>query len=222
MNTDTWAIARFTVLMAVVATALVLPPAIAAGWLLARRRFPGKTLVETLVSLPLVLPPVATGLLLLWLFGRRSPVGRALDAAGIEVVFTWKAVVIAMMVISFPLVARSVRAGIEQVDRRFEDIAATLGAGSFRVFRTITLPLAARGIIAGAILGFSRALGEFGATIMVAGAIPGRTQTLAVGIYTFVETGREDAAWGLLLVSALLAFGAIYASNRLVDRAGRA
>ena len=222
MNAETWAIARFTVLMAVLATALVLPPAIAAGWLLARRRFPGKTLVETLVSLPLVLPPVATGLLLLWLFGRRSPVGRALDAAGIEVVFTWKAVVIAMMVISFPLVARSVRAGIEQVDRRFEDIAATLGAGSFRVVRTITLPLAARGIIAGAILGFSRALGEFGATIMVAGAIPGRTQTLAVGIYTFVETGREDAAWGLLVVSALLAFGAIYASNRLVDEAGRA
>ena len=222
MNADTWAIARFTVLMAVVATALVLPPAVAAGWLLARKTFPGKTLVETIVSLPLVLPPVATGLLLLWFFGRRSPVGRALDAAGIEVVFTWKAVVIAMMVISFPLVARSVRAGIEQVDRRFEDIASTLGAGSFRVFRTITLPLAARGIIAGAILGFSRALGEFGATIMVAGAIPGRTQTLAVGIYTFVETGREDAAWGLLAVSALLAFGAIYASNRLVDQAGRA
>lgn len=222
MNADTWAIARFTVLMAVVATALVLPPAVAAGWLLARRTFPGKTLVETLVSLPLVLPPVATGLLLLWLFGRRSPIGQALDAAGIEVVFTWKAVVIAMMVTSFPLVARSVRAGIEQVDRRFEDIASTLGAGPLRVFRTITLPLAARGIIAGAILGFSRALGEFGATIMVAGAIPGRTQTLAVGIYTFVETGREDAAWGLLAVSALLAFGAIYVSNRLVDQAGRA
>ena len=221
MTADTWAIARFTVLMALAATALVLPPAIAAGWLLARRTFPGKTLVETIVSLPLVLPPVASGLLLLWLFGRRSPVGRALDAAGIEVVFTWKAVVIAMMVISFPLVARSVRAGIEQVDRRFEDIASTLGAGSFRVFRTITLPLASRGIIAGAILGFSRALGEFGATIMVAGAIPGRTQTLAVGIYTFVETGREDAAWGLLVVSALLAFGAIYVSNRLVDQPGR-
>ena len=159
LTADTWAIARFTVLMAVVATALVLPPAVAAGWLLARKTFPGKTLVETIVSLPLVLPPVATGLLLLWLFGRRSPVGRALDAAGIEVVFTWKAVVIAMMVISFPLVARSVRAGIEQVDRRFEDIASTLGAGTFRVFRTITLPLAARGIIAGAILGFSRRAG---------------------------------------------------------------
>jgi molybdate transport system permease protein len=216
---ETWAIARFTVLMALAATVLVLPPAIAAGWLLARRTFPGKALVETVVSLPLVLPPVATGLLLLWLLGRRSPVGRALDALGIEVVFTWKAVVIAMMVISFPLVARSVRSGIEQVDRRYEDLAATLGAGPFRILRTITLPLASRGIIAGAILGFSRALGEFGATIMVAGAIPGRTQTLAVGIYTFVETGREEAAWGLLLLSALLAFGAIHLSNRLVDPA---
>ena len=124
------------------------------------------------------------------------------------------------MVISFPLVARSVRAGIEQVDRRYEDIAATLGAGSFRILRTITLPLASRGIAAGAVLGFSRALGEFGATIMVAGAIPGRTRTLAVGIYTLVETGREEAAWSLLLVSALLAFGAIYASNRLVEQGG--
>ena len=203
--------------MALTAIALSLPFAIAIGWLLARRTFPGKALVETVVSLPLVLPPVATGLLLLWLFGRRSPVGQALDAIGIEVVFTWKAVVIAMMVVSFPLVTRSVRSGIEQVDRRYEDLAATLGATPFRILCTITLPLASRGIVAGAILGFSRALGEFGATIMVAGAIPGRTQTLAVGIYTFVETGREEAAWGLLLLSALLAFGAIYASNRLVE-----
>lgn len=218
MAADTWAIARFTVLMALTATALVLPPAIAIGWLLARRKFPGKALLETVVSLPLVLPPVASGLLLLWLFGRRSPVGRALDAMGIEVVFTWKAVVIAMMVISFPLVARSVRAGIEQVDRRFEQIAATLGARPFRILHSITLPLASRSIMAGAILGFSRALGEFGATIMVAGAIPGRTQTLAVGIYTFVETGREEAAWGLLAISAVLAFGAIYVSNRLIER----
>ncbi len=217
MTTETWQIAQFTVLMAIIATALTLPIAIGAGWLLARRNFPGKALVETVVSLPLVLPPVATGLLLLWLFGRRSPVGQALDAIGIEVVFTWKAVVIAMMVVSFPLVARSVRSGIEQVDRRYEDLAATLGATPFRILRTITLPLASRGIIAGAVLGFSRALGEFGATIMVAGAIPGRTQTLAVGIYTFVETGREEAAWGLLLLSALLAFAAIYLSNRLVE-----
>ena len=220
MSPETWAIARFTVLMASIATLLVLPPAIAIGWLLARKDFPGKTLLETIVSLPLVLPPVASGLLLLWFFGRRSPVGRALDAAGIEIIFTWKAVVIAMMVISFPLVARSVRAGIEQVDRRFEHIAATLGAGPFRILRTVTLPLASRGIAAGAVLGFSRALGEFGATIMIAGAIPGRTRTIAVGIYTLVETGREEAAWSLLLISALLAFGAIYLSNRLVGQRG--
>lgn len=218
MNAETWVIARFTVTMAALATVLVLPPAIAVGWVLARREFRGKALLETIVSLPLVLPPVASGLMLLWLFGRRSPFGRALDAAGIEVVFTWKAVVIAMMVISFPLVARSVRAGIEQVDRRFEQIAATLGAGPFRIVRTVTLPLASRGIIAGAILGFSRALGEFGATIMIAGAIPGQTQTLAVGIYTLVETGREDAAWSLVVVSAVLAFAAIYLSNRLTER----
>jgi molybdate transport system permease protein len=222
MSPETWAVARFTVTMAAMATVLVLPPAIAIGWLLARRDFTGKALLETVVSLPLVLPPVASGLLLLWLFGRRSPVGQALDAMGIEVIFTWKAVVIAMMVISFPLVTRSVRAGIEQVDRRFEQIAATLGAGPFRILRTVTLPLASRGIAAGAVLGFSRALGEFGATIMIAGAIPGQTQTLAVGIYTLVETGREEAAWSLLLVSAALAFIAIFASNRLLDQGGGA
>jgi len=218
MTAETWAITRFTVTMAAIATALVLPPAIATGWLLARQRFPGKALVETVVSLPLVLPPVATGLLLLWLFGRRSPVGQALDAAGIEIIFTWKAVVIAMMVISYPLVVRSVRAGIEQVDQRYEQIAATLGAGRFRILRTITLPLASKGVAAGAVLGFSRALGEFGATIIVAGAIPGQTRTLAVGIYTLVETGREDAAWVLVAISAALAFGAIYASNRLIEQ----
>jgi molybdate transport system permease protein len=222
MSAETWAIARFTVLMALTATVLALPPAIAIGWVLARKKFPGKALLETVVSLPLVLPPVASGLLLLWLFGRRSPLGRALDAVGIEIIFTWKAVVIAMMVISFPLIARSVRAGIEQVDRRYEQIAATLGAGPFRILRTITLPLASRGIAAGAVLGFSRALGEFGATIMVAGAIPGQTRTMAVGIYTLVETGREEAAWSLLLISAVLAFGAIYLSNRLAERQERA
>src|SRR5688572_25509627 len=209
-------------MMATLATVLVLPPAIAIGWILARKQFPGKALVKTIVSLPLVLPPVATGLLLLWLFGRRSPVGQALDAAGIEVIFTWKAVVLSMMVISFPLVARSVRAGIEQVDRRYEQIAATLGAGPFRILRTITLTLASRGIAAGAVLGFSRVLGEFGATIMIAGAIPGQTRTIAVGIYTLVETGREDAAWVLVLISAVLAFGAIYVSNKLTDQGVRA
>ena len=216
---ETWAIARFTVLMAAdrhrAGVAAGDRDRLAAGPPSSGQDAPRNAGVAAAGA-----AAGGAGLLLLWLFGRRSPVGRALDAIGIEVIFTWKAVVIAMMVISFPLVARSVRAGIEQVDRRFEHIAATLGAGPFRILRTITLPLASRGIVAGAILGFSRALGEFGATIMIAGAIPGRTQTLAVGIYTLVETGREEAAWSLLLVSALLAFGAIYASNRLVDQAG--
>jgi molybdate transport system permease protein len=217
---ETWAIAQFTLLMALTATLLVLPPAIAIGWVLARRSFPGKSLVETIVSLPLVLPPVASGLMLLWLFGRDGPLGRLFTALGIEIIFTWKAVVIAMMVISLPLIARSVRAGIEQVDRRFEGVAATLGAGPFRILTTVTLPLASRSIMAGAILGFSRALGEFGATIMVAGAIPGRTRTLAVGIYSLVESGNERAAWSLVAISAALALGAVFLSNRIVE-AGR-
>ena len=219
MSGEVWAIARFTLLMSLTANLLVLPPAILVGWILARRKFPGKALFETVVSLPLVLPPVASGLVLLWLFGQNGPLGRILNAIGVEVVFTWKAVVIAMMVISFPLVARSARAGIEQVDGRFEGVAATLGASDLRILLTVTLPLAARGIIAGAILGFSRALGEFGATIMVAGAIPGRTRTLAVGIYSLVEAGREDTAWGLVAVSVFLALSAVFVSNRIVDSA---
>ena len=219
MTAEVWAIARFTLLMALTATLLVLPPAILVGWVLARRQFAGKALFETIVSLPLVLPPVASGLVLLWLFGQNGPLGRVLNTLGIEVVFTWKAVVIAMMVISFPLVARSARAGIEQVDRRFEGVAATLGASWMRILTTVTLPLASRGIIAGAILGFSRALGEFGATIMVAGAIPGRTRTLAVGIYTLVEAGREEAAWGLVAIAVFLALTAVFISNRIVDSA---
>jgi molybdate transport system permease protein len=212
-------ITGFTLLMATVATLLMLVPGTALGWLLARRRFPGKGLVETFVTMPLVMPPVATGLILLKLFGRRGPLGRLLDAAGLEVVFTWRAVVIAMAVMGLPLLVRTARAGFEQVDRRYEEIAATLGASSWRVFLTITLPLARRGVLAGAILGFSRALGEFGATIVIAGAIPGGTRTLAVAIYSFVETGRDEAALALLALSAALAFGAISAANRLAHAA---
>jgi molybdate transport system permease protein len=221
LDAETIAIARFTALMAALATAAALPVAILTAWALARGRFPGRTLIETLVSLPLVLPPVATGLILLRLFGRRSPVGRAFDAMGLEIIFTWKAVVLAMAVMSFPLIVRAVRAGIEQVDPRYEQVAATLGARPLRIFLTITLPLAGRGIAAGALLGFSRALGEFGATIMVAGSIPGRTRTLAVGIYDFVETGHEDRAIALLVVSLLLSFGAIFMSNVISTRGVR-
>jgi len=214
---STLGIAAFTALMGVLSTLVALPLGIAAAWVLARRSFPGKPLLETLLALPLVLPPVATGFLLLQIFGLNSMVGRALDAAGLEVVFTWKAVVLAMAVMSFPLIVLTVRAGLEQVDRRYERVAATLGAGPWRVFGTITLPLAARSILAGAMLGFARALGEFGATIVVAGGIPGQTQTLAVAIFNLTESGRDADASRLLLVSAGLAFGAMLLAT-LVQR----
>jgi molybdate transport system permease protein len=218
MSADLAQVALFTVAMAALSVACVLPPGIVLGWLLARGRFRGKALLETLVSLPLVVPPVATGLVLLRLFGRRSPLGQALDTAGLEVVFTWRAVVIAMAVMSLPLVVLTVRAGIEQVSVRYEEMAATLGAGPLRVLLTITLPLAGRSLIAAGLLGFARALGEFGATIMVAGGIPGQTETLSVAIYNLTESGREDDAMAFLLVSVALAFGAMAASNLALRR----
>jgi molybdate transport system permease protein len=210
-------LAAFTALMGVLSTLVALPAGIAAAWLLARRSFAGKPVVETLLSLPLVLPPVATGFLLLQLFGLNSVIGRAFDRLGIEVVFTWKAVVLAMAVMSFPLMVLTIRAGFEQVDARYERVAATLGASPWRVFVTITLPLSARSIVAAAILGFARALGEFGATIVVAGGIPGQTQTLAVAIFNLTEAGRDGDASRLLLVSIALAFAAMLLSN-LVQR----
>lgn len=208
-------IALFTTAAALVATAVMLVPGVALAWLLARRRFPGRTIVETLISLPLVVPPVATGLLLLWLFAPRGPLGRALASIGIEVVFTPLAVILAMAVMGLPLLVRTARAGFEQVTHRYEQMAETLGAGPWRVFTTVTLPLASRNILAGALLGFSRALGEFGATIVIAGSIPGRTRTLAVGIYTFAETGRDSQALALVGISIAIAFIAVLLSNRL-------
>lgn len=217
---DLWRITWFTVATAGAATVLMLPPGLLIAWALARGRFRGRVLLETVVSLPLVLPPVATGLILLTLFAPRGPVGRVLERAGIDVVFTWKAVVLAMTIMGLPLLVRTVRAGIEQVDTRYERVAATLGARPLRVFLTITLPLALPSVLAGAVLGFARALGEFGATIMVAGSIPGSTRTLAVGIYTFAEIGKDREAGALLGVSAAIAFGALWLSNHLAARTG--
>ena len=212
---EIWEIALFTALAASLATALMLPPGVALAWVFARKSFRGKAVLETVVSMPLVMPPVATGLLLLWVFGRRGPVGGLLEAIGVEVVFTRTAVVLAMAIMGLPLLVRTARAGFEQVTRRYEQMAESLGASPWRVFRTVTLPLASRTILAGALLGFSRALGEFGATVVVAGSIPGRTRTLAVGIYSFTEAGQEQQAAMLLLISAGLAFGAVLVSNRL-------
>jgi len=210
-----WQITWLTVSMALVATLIVLPPGVLLAWVLARREFAGKTFVETVVSLPLVMPPVATGVILLYLVGSRSPIGRALASIGIEVLFTRKAVVMAMAVMSLPLVVRTARAGFEQVSTRYEDIAATLGAGPARIFLTISLPLALPGVIGGAVLGFSRAVGEFGATVMVAGALPGSTRTLATAIYTFTETGQDREAAVLLAVSVTIAFVALWIANRI-------
>jgi len=215
---DVWRIAWFTVLCATGATLLVLPPGVVVAWLLARRRFPGRALAETIVSLTLVMPPVATGLILLTLLSRRGLIGRALNRLGIEVVFTWKAVVVAMALMGLPLLVRTARAGFEQVNARYESVAATLGASPVRIFLTISLPLAWPSVLAGAVLAFARALGEFGATIVVAGSIPGATQTLAVAMYSYTETGRDRDAFLLLLVSVGIAFIALWSANRLVER----
>src|SRR5688500_9247301 len=211
-----WQITGFTMATAAFATLLMLPPGLFLAWLLARGRFRGRVLVETLVSLPLVLPPVATGLLLLILVAPRGPIGGLLERVGISIVFTWQDV---MMVMGLPLMIRTVRAGIEQVDRRYEAVASTLGAGPLRVFFTITLPLALPAVLAGSVLAFARALGEFGATIMIAGSIPGATRTLAVAIYSYAETGRDEDAVTLVGISAAIAFAALWLSNWITSRA---
>ena len=216
MTADDWQMVRFTAGMAVLGTLLVTPPGLALAWWLAKRRWPGKSVVETLITLPLVLPPVVTGLALLKLLGRRGPLGSWLwESFGIEFVFTWKAVVIALAVMSTPLLVRAARAALEEVDEALEQQARTLGAGEWRVFFTITLPLARRGVLAGVLLAFARALGEFGATIMVAGNISGETTTLSVAIYNLVQLGEDGTAWSLAAISALLAFASVAVSGRL-------
>jgi len=208
-----------TLRTASLATLLIVPPGLAVAWLLARRNWRGKSLLETLVALPLVMPPVATGLILLKLLGRRGPIGGWLHRTfDVDVVFTWRAVVIAMMVMSFPLLVRTARVAFEEVNPRLEQIARTLGANETRVFFTITLPLAARGIIAGMLLAFARAIGEFGATILVAGNIPGRTTTLALAIYDRVQLGRDDEAFQLLGIAVVIAFLAVFTAEAVLGR----
>lgn len=219
MNAETLQLIEFTVRMALASTLVILPPGLGIAWLLARRDWPGKAVVETLVSLPLVLPPVVTGLALLALFGRRGPVGGWLfETLGIEVAFTWRAVVIALGVIAFPLLVRSARTAIESVDPVLEDLARTLGAGEWRVFRSVTIPLAGRGIVAGILLAFARAIGEFGATVMVAGNIPGETTTLSIAIYQAVQLGDDANVWILAAFAGGIAFAAVWVSETLTHR----
>jgi molybdate transport system permease protein len=203
---------------ALLAVALDLGPGIALAWLLARRRWRGKALVETFVSLPLVLPPVATGLILLDLLGRNGWIGRWLYAASIDIVFTWKAVTAAMMVMSFPFIVRGARIAFEATGGRMEQVAATLGAAPWRVILTVTLPTAWRGLVAGTVMAYARALGEFGATILVAGNIPGDTATISTTIYTDILTGHDDHAYLLIGVSVVFAFLLLSASEFLVRR----
>jgi len=215
MTADDAHVVGLTLLTAGLSTLLIFPFGVALAWLLARKNWPGKSLVETVVALPLVMPPVATGLILLNLLGRRGPIGAFLqNEFGTEIVFTWKAVVAAMAVMSFPFLARAARLAFEGVDPRLEQVARTLGARPARVFLTITLPLAGRGLVAGAVWAFARALGEFGATIMVAGNIPERTTVMSVAIYSDIQLGQEGHAYQLLGISAALAFGAIIFSNQ--------
>jgi molybdate transport system permease protein len=222
MKHEEWQLISFTVRMAALSTLVVLPLGLALAWCLARLQWRGKALLETLVTVPLVLPPVVTGLALLKLFGRRGPIGQLLhNTFGLDVIFTWRAVVIALAVMSLPLFVWAARTAFEEVDRGFEQIARTLGAGEWRIFFTITLPLARRGVFAGTLLAFARALGEFGATIMVAGNIPGQTTTLSVAIYQYVQLGEDAHAWLLAGVSAVLAFLAVLASAYVVRRAKR-
>jgi molybdate transport system permease protein len=201
-----------------VSVIVIVPPVLALAWLLARNEWRGKSLVETVITLPLVIPPVATGLILLHLFGKRGLIGKLLASVGVEVVFTWKAVVLALSIMSLPLLVRSARAAFETVNARLENVARTLGANPLRVFFTISLPLAKRGILAGIILAFARALGEFGATIMVAGNIPGQTSTMALEIFHSVQLGNDAHAWRLLAASALIAFAAVWTSEWLLRK----
>ena len=216
MSAAEWQLVGFSLRMALASLLLVLPPGLAMAWWLAKFNWRGKTLLETLVTLPLVLPPVVTGLVLLELFGRRGPLGGWLhNTFGIDVVFTWRAVVLALAAMSLPLLVRAARTAFEEVDVKYEQLARTLGAGEWRVFFTITLPLARRGILAGILLAFARSLGEFGATIMVAGSIPGQTQTLPLAIYQAVQADDDGHAWMLAGISAVIAFAAVFASEKL-------
>ena len=219
---ETWQITVFSLSVGLASTLLILPFGVVLAWLFARKTWPLKSFVETVVLLPLVMPPVSTGLILLKIFGRRSPIGQWLYERGVEIVFNWKGVLIAMSVMSFPLLVRSVRTSFAEVNPRLEQIAATLGASRLKIFFVITIPLAYKGIVAGALLAFSRALGEFGATILLAGNIPGETQTLSLAVYNFVQIGKDSDAFVLLGITVALAFLFVWSSEWLLRSGNKA
>jgi molybdate transport system permease protein len=204
--------------IALIATAFVVVLGVALGWVLARKRFFGREFLDAAVTLPLVLPPTVLGYYLLVLLGRRSFVGRAIETVtGQSLVFTWRGAVIAAGVGALPLVVKTSRTAIASVDTNLEDAARTLGQSEWRVFRRVTMPLASRGIIAAAMLAFARALGDFGATLMVAGNIPGRTQTAAIAIFDASQAGRDNYALILVLILSAVTLFLVYATNKLTS-----
>jgi molybdate transport system permease protein len=221
LTTENWTAILLSLRIAVVATFVALPFGLALGFLLARKSFWGKTLLDGLVHLPLVLPPVVTGYLLLVTFGRKAPLGAFLaDNFGIVFAFRWSGAALACGIMGFPLMVRPIRLAIEAIDRRLEDAAATLGASRGLVFLTVTLPLALPGIIAGMVLCFARALGEFGATITFVSNIPGETQTISAAIYTLTQVpGGDAAAGGLVIVAIAISLAALITSEWLARRA---
>lgn len=215
---------KLSLRVATVAVVASLPIAIAAAYVLSRGEFRGKVLLDGLIHMPLVLPPVVTGYVLLILFGRRGPLGAFLEQTfGIVLSFRWTGAALAAAVMSFPLMVRAIRLAMDAIDRRSEEAAATLGASPLWVFATVTLPLAVPGIVAGIVLAFAKALGEFGATITFVSNIPGETQTIPAAIYTYTQTpGGEAGAFRLSLIAVALAFVALVASEILVRRSGQA
>ena len=219
LSSAEWEVVALSLRVALVGTLIGLPVALLVGWLLAKSSIPGKTLLDTVVTFPLVLPPVVTGYFLLILLGRNGPIGQLLhNLFGVDVVFTWVAAALAAGLVSLPLMVRAIEVAMANVDPRLEFASRTLGAGPLRTFLSVTVPLARRGILAAVLLGFARGLGEFGATIVVAGNIPGRTQTVPLALFNRIETGDDAAAIRLIAVSLVLAFGSLLLHHRLVQR----
>ncbi len=221
ISSDEWVVIALSLRVGLVAVVATLPFAYALAWLLARRDFAGKLLLDGAIHLPLVLPPVVTGWLLLLAFAPNGPMGTAIEwATGGTVLFRWTGAAIAAGVMALPLMVRAMRLGIEGVDVRMEGVARTLGAGRWRSFMRVTLPLSLPGIVAGAVLGFARALGEFGATITFVSNVPGETRTLPIAIYSLLQTpGGEGAVLRLAAISVVLSLGALVASEWIARRA---